>query len=219
MLRQIVLDTETTGMPVSDGHRIIEVGCVEIINRKLTGNHFHEYINPGRDIDTEAQQVHGISAEFLEDKPKFSDIATKFIDFVNGSELIIHNAPFDLGFLNNELNLLGLPKLELNCTVLDTLVLAKTLYPGSRNNLDAICSRLGISTARDLHGALLDSEILADAYLLMTGGQVDLCLDQENTENNSNVVTEIDSTGLVKLKATADELRLHNDFITKYLKT
>lgn len=183
MTRQIVLDTETTGLDPNQGHRIIEIGCVELINRKLTGRHFHQYINPEREIDEGAQQVHGISLESLQDKPLFSAIADDFIDFVQGAELIIHNAPFDLGFLNKELGLLGPNRgvLEESCQILDSLVLARQMHPGQRNSLDALCKRYFIDNSqRDLHGALLDAELLAEVYLIMTGGQVGLGLHDDD---------------------------------------
>ena len=173
-MRQIVLDTETTGLEVSQGHRIIEIGCVELINRRLTGQHYHQYINPDRDIDQGAIEVHGITADFLADKPRFDKIAGEFLDFVDGAELIIHNAPFDIGFLNQELGLLGgtFGTVESRCSVIDTLKMARNKHPGQRNNLDALCQRYTVDNSqRDLHGALLDAEILADVYLAMTGGQ------------------------------------------------
>jgi len=176
-MRQIVLDTETTGLEPREGHRIIEIGCVEMIDRRLTGNTYHQYINPERAVDEGALSVHGISDEFLADKPVFLKVYEAFLEFVKGSELVIHNAPFDMGFLNHELSLLGNFKKTLDdyCSVLDTLDMAKKLHPGQRNNLDALCRRYGIdNTNRELHGALLDSEILADVYLAMTGGQVSL---------------------------------------------
>ena len=173
-MRQIVLDTETTGLEASQGHRIIEIGCVELINRRLTGNHYHQYINPRRDIDQGAIEVHGITSEFLADKPEFEKIAAEFVDYIAGAELIIHNAPFDLGFLNTELQRVndGHSRLEDACSIVDTLVMARGKHPGQRNNLDALCQRYGVDNSqRDLHGALLDAEILADVYLAMTGGQ------------------------------------------------
>ena len=178
-LRQIVLDTETTGLEVSQEHRIIEIGCVELLNRKLTGNHYHCYINPEREIDPGATEVHGITEEFLSDKPVFARIAQDFVDFVAGGELIIHNAPFDIGFLNSELQRLeqGYHPLDESSSVIDTLVMARRKHPGQRNNLDALCMRYGVDNSqRDLHGALLDAEILADVYLTMTGGQTALLL-------------------------------------------
>ncbi|MCB1696021.1 MAG: DNA polymerase III subunit epsilon [Halioglobus sp.] len=173
-MRQIVLDTETTGLEASQGHRIIEIGCVELINRRLTGNHYHQYINPQREIDQGAIEVHGITSEFLTDKPLFAQVAADFVDFISGAELIIHNAPFDLGFLDAELQRLPTQYGAVRelCAVIDTLVMARAKHPGQRNNLDALCQRYDVDNSqRDLHGALLDAEILADVYLAMTGGQ------------------------------------------------
>jgi DNA polymerase III subunit epsilon len=173
-LRQIVLDTETTGLEVLQGHRIIEIGGVEIVDRKLTGRHFHRYVNPQRDIDDGAFQVHGISRAFLADKPTFADIAEEFLSFIRDAELIIHNAPFDVAFLEAELALLGHPDrcLGAMCRITDSLALARHKHPGQKNSLDALCRRYMVdNSARDLHGALLDAEILADVYLAMTGGQ------------------------------------------------
>ncbi|MBP8184526.1 MAG: DNA polymerase III subunit epsilon [Pseudomonas sp.] len=179
-MRSVVLDTETTGMPVTDGHRIIEIGCVELQGRKLTGRHFHVYLQPDRDIDEGAIAVHGITAEYLAGKPRFREVADEFFEFVKGAQLIIHNAAFDLGFINNEFALLGQQErsdLGEHCTVLDTLMLARGRHPGQRNSLDALCKRYGVdNSGRDLHGALLDAEILADVYLAMTGGQTSLLL-------------------------------------------
>jgi DNA polymerase-3 subunit epsilon len=178
-MRQIVLDTETTGLEPADGHRIIEIGCVELVNRRLTGNHYHQYLQPDRQIDPGAVEVHGITNEFLQEKPRFADVVEDLIAFVRGSELVIHNAPFDVGFLNHELNLLGggWPPVAEICGVLDTLTMARRLHPGQKNNLDALCKRYGIDNSqREKHGALLDAEILADVYLAMTGGQVALSL-------------------------------------------
>jgi len=173
-VRQIVLDTETTGLEASQGHRIIEIGCVELINRRLTGNHYHQYINPQREIDQGAIEVHGITSEFLNEKPVFAQVAADFVDFISGAELIIHNAPFDLGFLDAELQRLPTQYGAVRdlCAVIDTLVMARAKHPGQRNNLDALCQRYDVDNSqRDLHGALLDAEILADVYLAMTGGQ------------------------------------------------
>jgi len=173
-MRQIVLDTETTGLEPKQGHRIIEIGCVELLDRRLTGNNFHQYLQPDREIDDAAVEVHGITTEFLADKPRFEDVADDFISYVDGAELIIHNAPFDVGFLNAELERAGKKEglLEQICTVTDTLVMARKKHPGQRNSLDALCRRYEIDNSqRQLHGALLDSEILADVYLVMTGGQ------------------------------------------------
>lgn len=179
MMRQVVLDTETTGLEPSEGHRVIEIGAVELIDRQLSGRHFHRYVNPQRDIEEGALEVHGITLDFLSDKPPFADVAEAFIDFIDGAELIIHNAPFDLAFLDMELGLLPEPPGRVTdfATVLDTLELARELHPGQRCNLDALCKRYAIDDAsRTLHGALLDAEILADVYLAMTGGQTDLGL-------------------------------------------
>jgi DNA polymerase-3 subunit epsilon len=179
-MREITLDTETTGLEVSAGHRVIEIGCVELLHRRPTGERFHAYLQPGRPVDPAAMEVHGITDEFLVDKPCFSDVAQAFLDFVAGARLIIHNAPFDLGFLDNELSLLEdrTDKLEDHCTVLDTLALARRMNPGQRASLDALCKRFGIdNTRREFHGALLDARILADVYLAMTSGQVSLALE------------------------------------------
>jgi len=179
MKRKIVLDTETTGLDPRQGHRIVEIACIELLNRRLTGHYLHKYINPEREIDAGAQAVHGITLEFLADKPKFADIAEEFIDFVRGAELIIHNAPFDLGFLNAELDRLGMVPIETICNgVTDTLKLARERYPGKRNNLDALCERYAINNShRTLHGALLDTELLSEVYLAMTRGQDSLMID------------------------------------------
>jgi DNA polymerase-3 subunit epsilon len=180
MIRSVVLDTETTGMPVTDGHRIIEIGCVELLGRRLTGRHFHVYLQPDRDSDEGAIAVHGISNAFLADKPRFPEVAEAFLEFIKDAQLIIHNAPFDIGFLNNEFALLGQPQrveVSAQCSVLDTLVMARERHPGQRNNLNALCKRYGVdNSGRELHGALLDAEILADVYLAMTGGQTSLSL-------------------------------------------
>jgi DNA polymerase-3 subunit epsilon len=183
-MRQIILDTETTGLEPSDGHRVIELGCVELIDRRLTGNHFHQYINPEREIEDGALEVHGISREFLLDKPVFADVVTEFLEFVEGAELIIHNAPFDLGFLDWELSLLQrADRMADHVRVLDTLELARDLHPGQRNSLDALCKRYEVdNSSRTLHGALLDAEILAEVYLAMTGGQEDLGLSFSATD-------------------------------------
>jgi len=182
MTRQIVLDTETTGLDPKDGHRLIEIGCVELRNRRLTSVSYHRYLDPERDIDAGAVAVHGIERSRLEGEPKFADIAEEFLEFVRGAELIIHNAPFDCGFIDHELARAGehFGRLADHCTITDTLALARTLHPGQRNTLDALCSRYEIDNGhRVLHGALLDAEILADVYLAMTGGQSTLTLEQE----------------------------------------
>jgi DNA polymerase-3 subunit epsilon len=182
--RQIVLDTETTGLSVEQGHRVIEIGCIEIVNRRLTGSKLHLYLQPDRAIDAGAMEIHGITDEFLRDKPRFGDIADDFLAFVVGAELIIHNAPFDLGFLNHELHLVAasVKRLEDVCSVTDTLVLARQLNPGGRNSLDALCRRYQVdSSGRTLHGAVLDAGLLAEVYLAMTGGQVLLGLEQQES--------------------------------------
>ncbi len=187
MTRLIVLDTETTGLEPAQGHRIIEIGCVEMVERRLTGNNFHQYLQPDRMIDAAAIDVHGITNEFLEDKPRFGDVAADFLEYVRGAELIIHNAPFDVGFLNHELLKLDedSPRIADLCAVTDTLVMAKKKHPGQRNSLDALCKRYDIDNShRELHGALLDAEILADVYLLMTGGQTALFLDSQGAEGD-----------------------------------
>lgn len=219
MVRSIVLDTETTGMPVTDGHRIIEIGCVEMVNRKLTNRHFHVYLQPDRDIDEEAMRVHGITNEFLVDKPRFKDIADDFYAFIQDAQLIIHNAVFDIGFINNEFERLGqLDRADVSsyCQVLDTLQLAKEKHPGQRNNLDALCKRYHIdNSGRDLHGALLDAELLADVYLTMTGGQTNLGLDASAQTNfNAGATSTIqrlssDRSRIKVIQATAIEQEAH----------
>ncbi len=178
--RFVILDTETTGMPVSEGHRIIEIGCVEVLGRRLTGRHFHVYLQPDRESDEGAINVHGITDTFLVGKPRFGDVAEEFFEFIQGATLVIHNAAFDVGFINNEFALLGQQHradISQHCTILDTLLLARSRHPGQRNSLDALCKRYDIdNSGRELHGALLDSELLADVYLAMTGGQTSLSL-------------------------------------------
>ncbi|MEX2962102.1 DNA polymerase III subunit epsilon [Microbulbifer sp. TYP-18] len=182
-MRQVVLDTETTGLDPKTGHRVIEIGCVELVNRKLTGRHYHQYINPEREVEDGAIEVHGITNEFLQDKPVFAQIADEFMSFCEGAELVIHNAPFDVGFIDWELKLLASPRWRRvtdHCSVLDTLALAREKHPGQKNSLDALCKRYFVDNSqRDLHGALLDAEILADVFLLMTGGQTGLALTQD----------------------------------------
>ncbi|MEH6814086.1 MAG: DNA polymerase III subunit epsilon [Motiliproteus sp.] len=213
-MRQIVLDTETTGLEPSGGHRIIEVGCVELINRKPTGKTYHRYVNPQRDIDAEAVEVHGITKEFLADKPLFADIVHEFQAFIRGAELVIHNAPFDVGFMNHEFALCRseISKVSDICSVVDTLVLARQLHPGQKNNLNALCRRYGIDNSkRELHGALLDSEILADVYLFMTGGQTSLMLGQGDGGGEVSAVTSATAAQyqLVVQEASAAELEQH----------
>jgi len=222
MLRQIILDTETTGLDPKQGHRIIEIGCVEMLNRRFTGNNFHEYLQPDREIEAEAIEVHGITNEFLADKPRFPEIAQAFMDYVQDAELIIHNAPFDIGFLNHELRLMNAPwqAMHDHCRVLDTLVMARRLFPGQKNNLDALCRRYTIDNShRVLHGALLDSEILGDVYLMMTGGQVALQLDSaihaqtraNNTEGMNIQRVSSQRTPLPIIRATLEEQKAHSE--------
>lgn len=204
-MRQIILDTETTGIEPTQGHRIIEIGCMEMINRRLTRQHFHYYINPDRDIEAGAQAVHGISSEFLQDKPRFAEIVKEFIEYIKGAELIIHNAPFDVGFLNHELKLHDkqLGRIQDYCTITDTLTMARKLHPGQRNNLDALTKRYNIDNfERDLHGALLDAQILAQVYLAMTGGQSDFSFD--NATDNS----QQQHTSVAKSKRTVKQLKI-----------
>ena len=185
-MRQIVLDTETTGLSTAQGHRIIEIGCIEMVNRRLTGREFHRFLNPERDIDEGAEAVHGISRAQLETEPYFRDIVDEFLEFIADSELIIHNADFDVGFLEFELELIQHPRptLSEHCRVLDTLSLAREIHPGQRNSLDALCKRYEVDASkRDVHGALIDSELLARVYLAMTGGQSSLLLDEEDSGN------------------------------------
>lgn len=212
-MRQIVLDTETTGLDPRSGHRIIEVACIEMVNRRLTGRHLHKYTNPEREIDEGAQAVHGISLEFLADKPKFADIADEFLEFINGAELVIHNAPFDLGFLNAELRRLDRVPVETICSgVIDTLRMAKDLHPGKRNSLDALCERYEIdNSGRTLHGALLDTELLADVFLAMTRGQNSLMI-----EPDAEVRPQLGADGKVRQRkpltvrrATPEEITYH----------
>ena len=214
-MRQIVLDTETTGLEPEQGHRIIEIGCVEMLERRPTGNNFHVYLQPDREIDAAAVEVHGITNEFLADKPKFADIADDLMAYLKGAELIIHNAPFDVGFLDYELKSWqeSTPGVEALCRVTDTLVMAKQMHPGQRNSLDALCRRYGIDNShRDLHGALLDAEILADVYLAMTGGQVDLGLSLESpakAADDDETHLQAERPAVLVLKANKEELSLH----------
>ncbi len=221
MSRQVVLDTETTGLEPSQGHRIIEIGCVELINRRLTGRHYHQYINPEREVEAGAIEVHGITNEFLADKPVFSAIAEDFMEFIRGAELVIHNAPFDVGFIDHELKLLKRKEtVAEHCSIIDSLVMARQKHPGQRNSLDALCQRYGVDNSqRDLHGALLDAEILADVYLLMTGGQTDLALAGDNSNGSGQGGTaEIrrlpaDRPALKILRAATDEITAHNEHL------
>lgn len=221
--RLISLDTETTGLYTKDGHRVIEIGCVEIINRRLTGNNFHQYLNPGRDSDADALRVHGITTEFLADKPRFEDIADDFIGYIKGAELVIHNAPFDVGFLNYEFSLMSGRKFTIAdlAEVTDSLTLARHMHPGQKVSLDALCRRYEVSNNhRVLHGALLDAEILADVFLAMTGGQVKLSLDADSDSSETNEpgnakhqMLSVDQGGLVITKAIDDELAKHNAYL------
>lgn len=216
-MRQVVLDTETTGIETSQDHRIIEIGCVEMIDRKLTGRHYHQYINPQREVDQGAYEVHGISNEFLNDKPVFAKVASEFLEFIHGAELIIHNAPFDVGFMDHEFNKLGseFGVTSDYCSVIDTLVMARQMHPGQKNNLDALCKRYHVNNAhRELHGALLDAEILAEVYLAMTGGQVMLGFSGESSSNSQNGEQEIrrlsaDRPLLSVIRASEQELTEH----------
>ncbi len=214
-MRQIVLDTETTGLEHADGHRIIEIGCLELHDRRITERHYHVYLNPERAVESGALHVHGITDDFLADKPRFGDIAEDFLDFIRDAELIIHNAPFDVGFLNAELARLGSSeplRVEQVASVLDTVVLARELHPGQRVSLDALCKRYEIDNARrDLHGALLDAELLAEVYLAMTGGQVALGLELagNSLDMAGQELVEVDCSGLVAVRPSAEDLAAH----------
>ena len=226
-MRQVVLDTETTGLETRDGHRIIEIGAVELVGRRFNGRKYHQYIQPDREIDAGAMEVHGITHEFLADKPRFADIVDELMSFLEGAELIIHNATFDVGFLNYELQLLDRDYAPLTsyCSVFDTLSYARKLHPGMKNNLDALCKRYNVNnTHRDLHGALLDAEILADVYLAMTGGQSALALDSEKGEATG--VQEMaprrnreDRPALKVISAKPDEVRSHEEYLARIEKS
>lgn len=221
-MRQVVLDTETTGLEPSQGHRIIEIGCVELVNRRLTGRHYHQYINPQREVDAGAFEVHGISSAMLADKPVFARIVDEFLTFVGDAELVIHNAPFDIGFIDHELRLLKSDhgSITKRCKIIDSLVLARSKHPGQKNNLDALCKRYGVDNSqRDLHGALLDAEILADVYLLMTGGQTALSLGGNQSKAEGGSVNELrrlspDRKPLPIIIATQEELLAHEQKLT-----
>jgi len=222
-MRQIVLDTETTGLSTAQGHRIIEIGCIEMINRRITGREYHRYINPERDIEAGAQAIHGISAADLENEPVFADIAAEFLDFIRGAELVIHNAEFDIGFLDHELGLMrhDRPSITEHATVLDTLAMARKLHPGQRNSLDALCKRYEVdASSRYKHGALIDSELLARVYLAMTGGQAALLLGEEQDPAANNGTAQL--TGdrpaglkLVIVRASGDELAAHEALLDR----
>jgi len=227
MTRQIILDTETTGLDPAQGHRIIEIGAVEMVNRRLTGNRYHQYLNPDREIDAGAIEVHGITNEMLADKPRFGDVVDDFLAFVRGAELVIHNAPFDTGFINHECRLLnpGAEAIEQACTVLDTLKLARKMHPGQKNDLDSLCRRYSVDNSnRTLHGALLDAEILADVYLAMTGGQTTLFQEQGNAGRTGGARTTADRAGsrfqrpsvpIVVQPPTAEELAEHEKMMAE----
>ena len=214
-MRQLFLDTETTGLSAEGGDRVIELGCVELVNRKLTGNNLHFYFNPGRDSHEDALKVHGISNEFLQDKPKFESVAQEIIDYVQGAEIIIHNAAFDVGFLNKELEIAGhKPFKQYVESVVDTLVMAKQMYPGKRNSLDALCDRLGVdNSGRTLHGALLDAELLADVYINLTRGQEALLIDAGGGDGKAGSEEAVDLSGFVLpvIQANAQEHAAHED--------
>jgi DNA polymerase-3 subunit epsilon len=220
-MRQIFLDTETTGLYPAQGHRIIEVAAVEMINRRPTSNHYHVYLNPERDIDSAAQEVHGITVEFLQDKPLFETIAEELIAFINGAELIIHNAPFDVGFLNSELGRIGLQPIEtISSKITDTLKMAKEARPGQRNNLDALCKHFGIDNSkRTLHGALLDAELLAEVYMAMTRGQDSLMMDLGQPEQISESQLMVTKDRVFKVvKASEAELTVHAEYVNSLVK-
>ncbi len=222
-MRQVVLDTETTGLDPAEGHRVIEIGCVEVVNRRLTGNTYHQYVNPERTIDAAAIEVHGITNEALADKPRFADIAADLLAFIDGAELIIHNAPFDVGFLNHEFQRLangaGPVKVDGRCKVTDSLALARGLHPGQKNDLDSLCRRYSVdNSTRTLHGALLDAEILADVYLAMTGGQTGLFEEPRVAMAAGMMSVEIRRLGadrppLLVIAATADEVTAHEAWL------
>ena len=226
-MRQIVLDTETTGLSTAQGHRIIEIGCLELVDRRLTGREYHRFLNPDRDIDEGAERVHGISRADLENQPRFHEIVDEMLEFIGGAELVIHNAQFDVGFIEYELTLMkhAQPKIDEHATVLDTLTLARKLHPGQRNSLDALCKRYEVdSSKRDVHGALIDSELLAGVYLAMTGGQTALSLDDENSVGagpsprqsragaRSYTAEKLD---LKVIRATAEESAAHEAMLEK----
>ena len=220
-MRQIILDTETTGLKPSDGHKIIEIGCIEVIDRRVTGRHYHKFLNPEREIDAGATAVHGKTWDMLRNEPRFADVVEEFLDYLGQAQLIIHNAPFDMGFLNWELKTLRLP--ALGCEVIDTLPLARGRHPGQKNDLDSLCRRYQIdNTRRDLHGALLDAELLARVYLSMTGGQVSMLLDHESAEQSSaNALAATNRHAdilknrpkLPVIAASADEMVAHQNYL------
>jgi len=213
-MRQIVLDTETTGLELTDGHRIIEIGCVELLHRRLSGRTWQRYLQPEREVEAGALAVHGITNEFLASQPRFAEVAAEFLEFVEGAELVIHNAPFDVGFLDAELTRAGIGRSIADaCRVLDTLVMSRQLHPGQRNSLDALCKRYGVDNSRrDLHGALLDARILADVYLAMSGGQAALTLDADPAAADMRAAARRRQRGAVQIpviRASAEELAAH----------
>ena len=233
-MRQIVLDTETTGLSTAQGHRIIEIGCLELVNRRLTGREFHRFLNPDRDIDEGAEAVHGISRADLETEPRFSEVVDELLEFLKDAELVIHNASFDIGFIEHELRLMKHPEpqIEQHATVLDTLTLARKIHPGQRNSLDALCKRYEVdATKRDVHGALIDSELLANVYLAMTGGQAALLLDEESSEGarvarqdgprsmDGRPVSSRPMGEFVVIKASTAETKAHEAMLEKIRKS
>ena len=235
-MRQIVLDTETTGLSTAQGHRIIEIGCLEMVNRRLTGREFHRFLNPDRDIDEGAVAVHGISRDQLETEPRFHEIVDDFLEFVTDAELVIHNADFDVGFIDHELKLMkhAKPRISDHCQVLDTLSLARKIHPGQRNSLDALCKRYEVDASkRDVHGALIDSELLARVYLAMTGGQSSLLLDEEKADVGARLAGDNSEAGsparraptddadykLTVIQATAEEAAAHEAMLEKIRKS
>jgi DNA polymerase-3 subunit epsilon len=218
-MRQIFLDTETTGLSPENGDRIVEIGCVELVNRKLTGNNLHFYLNPERDSHEDALKVHGISNEFLKDKPKFGEIADELLEYLQGADVLIHNAPFDVGFINKELELQKRPPIKTYVnSVADTLAMAKDMFPGKRNSLDALCDRLGVdNSGRTLHGALLDAELLADVYIYMTRGQDALLIEVEDSSDTKKRADAIDmqSLKLTVISASEQELVAHEEVLVQ----
>jgi len=226
-MRQIVLDTETTGLSTKQGHRVIEIGCVELVNRRISGSHYHTFLNPDRDIDEGAERVHGISRDDLETAPRFTEVVDEFLTFVKDAELVIHNAEFDVGFLEHELRLMkhSMPKITQHSAVLDTLAVARKMHPGQRNSLDALCKRYEVDASnRDLHGALIDAELLAKVYLAMTGGQTALSLDEETgtvgagharDRANGALQQARSDLNLVVIQATDEEVAAHDALVEK----
>lgn len=231
-MRQIVLDTETTGLSTKNGHRIIEIGCLELVNRRLTGREFHRFLNPDRDIDEGAERVHGISRADLDTAPRFPEVVEDFLAFIKGAELIIHNASFDVGFLEHELQLMKHPEpsIEQHASVLDTLTMAREMHPGQRNSLDALCKRYEVdATKRDVHGALIDSELLANVYLAMTGGQTALLLDEDESDARGESSATADGGDVIRpaaqvidlpiVRANPQEIAAHDAMLEKIRKS